>query len=338
LRLTIGLKVHVPDLEELGIGEVASLPGADGTFEVRFCRSPAIFETVRTTFARRARIPEQTRCFQPLATGWRVGRVLKAREIDTNQVAKYFVAFPNARQAEELAETDFHARSLLGAADPAETLTYLAQETPFFFERRIAWVETHDIHAHAHRGVQSLSSAAIHLLPHQAEAVRRVLQDPCVRYLLADEVGLGKTIEAGAILRQLLRDCPSLKCSVFVPKILVEQWKDELESRFGVTNVPVLPHSDLSASTPSSVDLLVVDEAHRLFGEESEIVTAFRSLCHASKHLLLLSATPLLHQERDLLGLLNLLDPERYRLHDLDAFRTRLERRAAVGRSLLAGR
>ena len=86
----------------------------------------------------------------------------------------------------------------------------LAQETPFFFEHRSSWVASYDRFAQASVGLHALDAASVELFPHQAEAIRRVLQDPQVRYLLADEVGLGKTIEAGAILRherrtQLLR-------------------------------------------------------------------------------------------------------------------------------------
>ena len=57
--------------------------------------------------------------------------------------------------------------------------------------------------------VLGLWSAAVDLEPHQYRVVQQVLRDPIQRYLLADEVGLGKTIEAGAILRQYVIDEPS---------------------------------------------------------------------------------------------------------------------------------
>jgi ATP-dependent helicase HepA len=54
------------------------------------------------------------------------------------------------------------------------------------------------------RGLHGVVSSAVDLFPHQVGVARRVLSDPVQRYLLADEVGLGKTIEAGFIIRQRL--------------------------------------------------------------------------------------------------------------------------------------
>ena len=66
----------------------------------------------------------------------------------------------------------------------------------------------------AAQGLTALLSASIDLMPHQVAAVRRVLNDPIQRYLLADEVGLGKTIEAGLIIRQHLIDNPETQVLV----------------------------------------------------------------------------------------------------------------------------
>ena len=60
-----------------------------------------------------------------------------------------------------------------------------------------------------------------------------MLADPIERYLLADEVGLGKTIEAGILIRQHVIDRPrEVRVLVVVPKHLVQQWKAELVSKF----------------------------------------------------------------------------------------------------------
>src|SRR5262249_38634955 len=84
----------------------------------------------------------------------------------------------------------------------------------------------------ASRGMTGLVSARLSFYPHQVEVVRRVLQDPVQRYLLADEVGLGKTIEAGAILRQFLLDQSAGEALVLTPPLLMDQWEEELRSRF----------------------------------------------------------------------------------------------------------
>src|SRR5262249_28033907 len=70
-------------------------------------------------------------------------------------------------------------------------------------------------------------------LPHQLAAVRRVLSEGSPRFLLADEVGLGKTIEAGLVLQALLHRDPRLKVLVVAPGAMSRQWLAELYLRFG---------------------------------------------------------------------------------------------------------
>lgn len=342
MRLPIGYKVFVPGREQFGVGEVATYPDEAGSIAVHFFRGPTTFERVVAKQVRRAKLSEQTRCFVPLETGYRIGRIVSCRDGAPHEPLIYYAQFPNANRVEPLKETDFHARSLLGAADPVETLAALAHETPFFFEQRAAWVDAYDRHALANRGLQALDSAAVELFPHQADAVRRILQDPCVRYLLADEVGLGKTIEAGAILRQLARDAPRIKCVVIAPAIMQSQWRKELDHRFGLTRVTVARHEDLESIACDGYEAVVVDEAQRIIGDNVKDEDAplrfewLRTICSQAKHLLLLSATPVLHREVELLSLLHLLDPEQYRLDDLEGFQRRIQRRAPIGRSLLA--
>jgi ATP-dependent helicase HepA len=82
----------------------------------------------------------------------------------------------------------------------------------------------------------ALSSASVEFVPHQIAAVRRILTDPIQRYLLADEVGLGKTIEAALVVRQHLIDEPRTKVVIAVPSQLLEQWRSELSNECGSTN------------------------------------------------------------------------------------------------------
>jgi ATP-dependent helicase HepA len=90
----------------------------------------------------------------------------------------------------------------------------------------------------------------------------------------------------------------------------------------------------------SSHDLLVVDEAHRFIntadGGADGRFDDLRALCASTRYLLLLSATPILHRDAEVLALLHLLDPEQYALDDIDGFRRRVARRIPIGRLLLA--
>lgn len=84
---------------------------------------------------------------------------------------------------------------------------------------------------------QSPWRAGIEVMAYQLEPLRKALQLPRVNLFIADDVGLGKTIEAGLVLRELLMRQKVRKVVVAVPPSVVIQWRDELEQRFGLTFV-----------------------------------------------------------------------------------------------------
>ncbi len=84
-------------------------------------------------------------------------------------------------------------------------------------------------------------SASVIPLPHQIRALQRAISGDRVRYLLADEVGLGKTIEAGLILRELKLRGLVRRSLIIVPKGLVSQWAAELKHHFGEDFQIIIP-------------------------------------------------------------------------------------------------
>ncbi|MBU6151719.1 MAG: DEAD/DEAH box helicase, partial [Chloroflexi bacterium] len=187
-------------------------------------------------------------------------------------------------------------------------------------------------------------SAGIDFYEHQVSAAMRVLTDPVQRYLLADEVGLGKTIEAGMVIRQFLLDEHVGRCLVLAPGSLVDQWREELESKFRISEhaqrVQIRP-VDSAASTDIPA-MLVVDEAHQVaagaFSPSQDVRRRFDEVAHLARgaeRVLLLSATPLLHHEHDYLAMLHLLDPGAYPLDDFDRFAARLRDRRKIGQLML---
>lgn len=88
--------------------------------------------------------------------------------------------------------------------------------------------------------------ASVIPLPHQIRALSRALSGDRVRYLLADEVGLGKTIEAGLILRELKLRGRVRRCLIVVPKGLATQWVAEMRTHFGEEFRLLIP-SDFAA-------------------------------------------------------------------------------------------
>lgn len=332
--------------EAMGIGKVSRIEGK--RCAVRFLYSIAHSEerTYPLTDLRHATLAPQTRVYaQGADDAWRIGRVVDGYM--TSDETLYDVAFPNGHQA-RIPETALHVRCYGSRPDPTEVLAWNGMETQYFHDRRLEAMRAILEARAVGRGLTGLMSASVALVPHQIEVVRRVLEDPIQRYLLADEVGMGKTIEAGAIIRQCLLENPNAHIIVLTPQPLLRQWEQELMGKFHLddfpTSVVILPFEDLPALAAETCDLLVIDEAHHLISRELN-ATACQSglsdfqrlaqLAHASKRLLLLSATPIIGNEEATLALLHLLDPAIYHLEDREEFRQKLERRQEYGRLLL---
>ena len=191
-------------------------------------------------------------------------------------------------------------------------------------------------------GMSALLSSAIELEAHQVEVVRRILQDPIQRYLLADEVGLGKTIEAGILIRQCFLDGgPQTQVIVLTPVALVPQWRAELVTKFllgdrlgSSLHVLSLDQEREVLGHLANAVMLVIDEAHHLRREgDASRIAFFDQVAAAAARLdrvLLLSATPALHNTRGFLEMLHLLDPKTYPLEDENALRERIESRQAL--------
>ena len=108
---------------------------------------------------------------------------------------------------------------------------------------RVANALTQDLSAcNAQAGVvlAPIESSVIPL-PHQIQALSRAIANDRVRYLLADEVGLGKTIEAGLILRELKLRGLVKRTLVIAPKGLVSQWVAEMRLHFNESFSPIVP-------------------------------------------------------------------------------------------------
>jgi len=167
---------------------------------------------------------------------------------------------------------------------------------------------------------------------YQVETVRKVLKHYRGRVLLADEVGLGKTVEAGMVLKEYILRGMAERILILTPASLVGQWRDEMASKFGIecaTSHDPLLRSDpgrfwaqprVIASIASarrkdqaemlaglSYDVVVVDEAHHLRDQASASYRLVNSL--RKRFLLLLSATPVQNSLLELYNLLTLLQP-----------------------------
>ena len=318
---------------------------ADGEdVEIEYFDSPVDSERFslreRRSEVERVRLTAQTRVyfFDREAGAWRVGRI-EDHEGDHCQVA-----LPNGVSA-TIAESDAYVRWNNPIKDPSEHLAARVCETPFFHGARAELLKSFVRQRAESRGMTAMLSAPVALERHQVEVIRRVLQDPVQRYMLADEVGLGKTIEAGVILRQYILDRQiDHRALVIAPEALVDQWKSELSvrcqlgERFG-HNIAIVPLEDITGMDPDelSAEMVVVDEAHRgAMGwdhpEDSPMRKRFETLRvitapQKAPRLLLLSATPVRRNEDGFLALLHLLDPAVYNLDDRGSFREKVANR-----------
>jgi ATP-dependent helicase HepA len=322
---------------DTGVGKLASFDGMCTTVE--YFDGPnedPIVVTAPTSSVVLVEIAPQTRVYwlDRFAGFWRVGRVLDG------EGDRFAVRFPNGDER-VLPTHELYIRWSRPIADPAPFLAHWINETPLFADARSGFVQALVEQRAACQGMSALLSAVIDLEGHQIEVVRRVLQDPVQRYLLADEVGLGKTIEAGVLIRQYALDDPeSHQVLVLVPDPLVAQWRDELRRRFLLEiddgeRIRVLPTSDRAAIAPAlaRTGMLVVDEAHHL-SRDPALYDLLRQTAATVPRLLLLSATPVLRNERGFLDMLHLLDPVVFPLDGEEAFGRKIAHRQSLAESV----
>ena len=209
----------------------------------------------------------------------------------------------------------------------------------------------------------SLFNASVDLNPHQLDAALFAFRSPLSRgAILADEVGLGKTIEAGIIISQLWAE-RKRRILVICPSTLRKQWAQELSEKFYISSVvfdtrefnarikmgvanPLEPHNEIEICSYNFVqgkeqeflrtrwDLVVIDEAHRLrnvYKKGNKIASAIKR-AFDDRPKVLLTATPLQNSLLELYGLVSFLDEHMF--GDVQVFRERYMRGTLQQREL----
>src|SRR5436189_1697700 len=172
----------------------------------------------------------------------------------------------------------------------------------------------------------TLDANAIKELPHQIDVAQRVLRQMGGRAILADEVGLGKTIEASIIYKELAIRGLARRALILTPASLVGQWQGELEEKFferfetptdpddwhRVTKAIVSHDRARSRRHAEEIlrhhwDLVIVDEAHKIKSHRGATYQFIEKI--ERDFILLLTATPLQNDLRELYNLVTLLRP-----------------------------
>lgn len=273
--------------------------------------------------------------------GERVGEVIKIEQLEGATMFRVFF------EREGALPFISPPTSLEKVADPLSAAKALDFDPPHKFD--LLSQATLLSLAYEHDHLLSLSNSRTNLEPYQVEAVYRVLSAYQQRFLIADDVGLGKTIEAGMIMKELAARGRAKRVLIVVPAPLQLQWQREMREKFGehfwiynsakvfdlrnflsrganpwdyenriITSIDyakreeVLP--ELAAAEPW--DLIIFDEAHKLsvskYGSKIDRTQRYRAgveLHGNSDGLLLLTATPHKGDPFAFYSLIELLDP-----------------------------
>jgi ATP-dependent helicase HepA len=282
----------------------------------------------------------------------RKGKQLTIQAIDERNGLLYYRG-----GKQELCETDLS--DSISFNKPEERLFAGQFDPPKDFDLRVAALE----HQHRRRKskVRGFLGGRIDLIPHQLYIASEVAGRLAPRVLLADEVGLGKTIEACLILHRLVLTGRAQRVLILVPESLVHQWFVELLRRFNLWfhiydeerceaagyNNPFLEAQLILCSIKlfteneqraqealnAGWDMVVVDEAHHLQWSETRVSPEYalvENLGRKSSGLLLLTATPEQLGMTSHFARLRLLDPDRF--YSFDAFLEEAEHYRDVAR------
>ncbi|HNW27526.1 MAG TPA: SNF2-related protein [Spirochaetota bacterium] len=223
-------------------------------------------------------------------------------------------------------------RRLLESGAPAYNINFLLRLEAYSLQL-----------AYSHNKILSLSNSRTRILAHQVESTHRVMSALNQRFLIADEVGLGKTIEAGLIIKELEYRHQYRRMLIVCPASLMCQWQNEMQSKFndrfaimdrrelrriaqskrGVN--PWEAHDKIICSLDfiknrrylkmlqeTSWDAVIFDEAHRLRRDGKRATLAYEAaqvIAERTRALLLLTATPFRGVLEELYYLIALLDP-----------------------------
>lgn len=254
----------------------------------------------------------------------------------------YWIRLPNGQHVKECETKLKFDYTQMNYAPDKQLRAYEFQHPTWFINHLKVSKNLHLVN-NATYGFHVLAGCRAFLLPHQISTVARCFETAPVRYMLADEVGLGKTVEACSILSILASENQKLRVLIIVPGALVIQWKNELHYKYGLdaavasddSRICLLPMEDIDKSLlmRSAIwNLVIVDETHRLLANDSWY-NQVQSLSRRVEHILLLSATPIQDRNEEYRRLLALLNPEQYEKMSAERFAWMVKRQKRIQKS-----
>jgi ATP-dependent helicase HepA len=362
--LVEGLKVRYLPQPEWGVGHLAMLQEQGAKAVVFFPAREDAPVLVSTKGG--ALVPYALPVGEPIVTTkGRRARVVR-EEPGGRGLRRYAIRYEDTGEEDEMPESE--VRALPPRSDLLATLREgRVGDAKAFVLRKQALVLDDERRCDA---LGALLASRVMVKPHQVGVVQRVLSARRPRFVLADEVGLGKTIEAGMVFSALRLSGLARRVLVVAPSHLTVQWLVELFHKFNqlftlmdsdrhaqslkeqpdvspwarfplvVTSLELLARSEEHRSAVAAEDafwdLVIIDEAHHLKGEKA--FEAARGLAGNSWGLLLLTATPMQLDPAEYHGLLTLIDAAT--APTVKGFEERLARQeelSAAVRALLEG-
>lgn len=253
----------------------------------------------------------------------------------------YYIQNNLSNQTIKVREDQLVVPFTAGKVSPITQIRRYEFQNPVWYMGRSVVGRTMKILENSVYGFKELAGCKIYLLPHQMNTIMRCLQDNTCRYMLADEVGMGKTIEAASILKIYILHNSNKKILVAVPKPLLEQWKTELFIKFDIgtgvdkknNTIKLIPVDKIKECSQEKWDYVIFDEVHKLIGDDE----SYR-LCHdvskAADNVLLLSATPVQQKEEQYLNLLRLILPNKYDDVSVEQFKEQVSKQKKITRTM----
>ena len=270
------------------------------------------------------------------------GSVYQIVEAELNKENEfyYYYLLDDDKRIIKVCESEIITSYNNSEVNPAEQMIRYEFQNPMWYFGRRAVVNTSRTIEQAFYGFKVLSGCKIFLKPHQLKTVMRCLSGKNCRYMIADEVGLGKTIETLSVLKVYLSDKKNKNVIICVPDALVEQWKTEMAFKFRMfegtdkngNTISVYPVSKI-LTIKADCDFIVIDEVHAILGNIVQYSKALQ-LSHNAKNVIMLSATPVQSRNEEYHKLLSLIQPEKYQNLSEDEFLSLLELQNKIVRKI----
>lgn len=267
----------------------------------------------------------------------------KMCKILSSQTAKdgyyfYYVQEVEEKQVFKVSERDITASFNNGRIDPATQLQRYEFQNPCWYLGRTVVSRSMNILENSIYGFKELAGSKIYLLPHQVNTIMRCLQEEPCRYMLADEVGMGKTVEAISIFKIFTQNRSGIDTLIIVPEMLKAQWETELLLKFNISLGMGKNNNSVSVKTIDEIDFedvkrkwgfVIIDEIHRYLFDNKQY-KILHDISHLAQNILLLSATPVQQRKEEYLDLLRLLLPQKYDEYNLERFGELVEKQGRI--------